>query len=143
MQFLTDKVHDGILRLIRFTLPIVGAAPDYGKCGHRDYCIEQIVKFTGLPATSRIPKALRLQPTLFFQGFEQYKARTQKVLKGMDAAGQSLLPPGATTPEPQVGTVAIADGAAKDQKDAGRIVEVVNICVCAQKCVLKSVCPKV
>ena len=116
----------------------MGAAPDYGKCGHRDYCVEQIVKFTGLPATSRIPKALRSQPTLFFQGFEQYKARTQKVLKGMDAAGQPLLPAAAMTPEQQVGTAAIADGKVAD---TGRIVEVVDLItsVCCKVCA-QSVC---
>ena len=65
----------------KFTVASISRHPDFLKNSHRDMLLQAVFKLTGQRASNRIPSMLRKQPKLFFQGFEQLKARAAKVAK--------------------------------------------------------------
>ena len=65
----------------KFTMASISAHPDFQKNSHRDMVLQAVLKLIGLGASNRIPSMLRKQPKLFFQGFEQLRARAAKVAK--------------------------------------------------------------
>ena len=65
----------------KFTIASISGHPDFQKNSHRDMVLQAVLKLIGQGASNRIPSMLRKQPKLFFQGFEQLKARAAKVAK--------------------------------------------------------------
>ena len=75
---------------------------------------------TGQGASNRIPSMLRRQPKLFFQGFEQLKARAAKVFKEDPDLGMNAV--AATDNKETVakgGEAVAADGGAAVAKTCG------------------------
>jgi len=65
----------------KFTVASISGHPDFHKNAHRDVVLQAIFKLTGQGASNRIPSIMRKQPELFFQSFEQLRARAAKVFK--------------------------------------------------------------
>ena len=100
----------------RYTLQSLGADPDYGKIAHRDQLLPQMLRLSGNTATGRIPKQLRQDPALFFQGFAQLRGKVSNILKkddvvaAADGATPAALaaPPAALAATPAAAPAALA-----------------------------------
>ena len=77
----------------RFTVTAIAGHPDHGKVSHGNELLLKLLTLAGCAGTTRIPKFLRQRPRLFFQTFEQLRAKATAALKAADAATAMPPPP--------------------------------------------------
>ena len=77
---------------------MLSSSPDYGKIGHRDELLPHLLKLTGNTSSSRVPSALRKNPSLFFDCFMNLRPKAAAMIKKEEAELKGGDPPSGPSP---------------------------------------------